>query len=173
VLYTALERRAAFAESLQQFRPSLAVRAALAQLRFEEPTHPPVPLHSWVRDRVLLRLRIPRTARLLDLRQSDQIEQVADALSLELCEAGLDDFDASTLSGPFRAATQAVAAWAHGEGYDGILSASRFAPEWTTCAVFDRIRPRVLSRTPIEPDDPDLQHVVRAFGLRISGRGAQ
>jgi len=168
-LYGALDRRAAFAESLQYFRPDLATRAELARLRFAEVTVPAVTLRTWAAARELLDLRLPRGANLLDLRESHAIEQVATALSGGLLKLGVSDFDSSQVVGPDRRITRSVAGWAFGEGFDGLLYPSRFAAAWTCCAFFDRIRPRVASRQPINTRDPDLTAVGASFGLRISG----
>lgn len=169
VLYTAFDRQAALAEALQSFRPDLEVRAALAALRFADITNPPVPLRTWAQTRVMLRIRIPAGAHLLDLRTSAAIEEVANWLAEPLRAMGLTDFDASHLLGPDRRITQAVSAFAWGQGFDGILAPSRLGPEWTSCALFDRSRPRVMSRTPIDPADPDLRAIADRFHLRTSG----
>jgi hypothetical protein len=168
-LYGAVDRQAAFAESLQQFRPDLATRVQLAHLRFADVTTPVVNLRTWTMGRVLLRVRLPGSAHLLDLRESAGVELVASSLAAELVALGKNDLDLSTLLGPDRAVTQLVAAWAWKNGYDGILLPSRFASHWTCCSVFNRHKPRVITKDTIDPTDSDLVSVARAFGLRITG----
>jgi hypothetical protein len=168
-LYTALERIAAYAETLQYFRPNLSARQALADLRYEDVTTPPVTLRTWVSTRELLTIQVPSTCTLLDLRQFQVLEQATDEIAQDLAGLGLTDFDAANLLGQDRRVTQTVAAWAHASGFDGLLSPSRLAPEWTSCVLFDRARPRVRSRTPIDLTDSDLRAVALAFHLRVRG----
>jgi hypothetical protein len=169
VLYAALERAAAFAEALQQFRPDLATRAALAAVRFGAVPRADVRLQSWAGARVVMTLRVPGAARLCDLRASVQIEEAANGIAGVAESLGISDFDASHVIGPDRRVSQAVSRWAHEAGYDGVLFPSRFATEWTCCALFNRLRPRVIGRDPVRVDDPDLQAVARSFGIRITG----
>jgi RES domain len=168
-LYAAMERPAAFAESLQQFRPDLATRVELAKLRFAEVTTPVVSLRTWTAGRVLLRLRLPATARLLDLRDSAAIEMIADSLAEELLALGCSDFDLSTLLGSDRRTTQTVAAWAARSDHDGIILPSRFASTWSCVSVFNSTKPRIIGHDDIASTDPDLMVVAQNFGLRISG----
>lgn len=168
-LYTALEREAAFAETLQQFRPSLEVRSDLAALRFAEVTNPPISLRTWAAGRVMLRLRLPASANVLDLRGADGLEQATSAVAGQMRTLGLADFDAGSLLSPDRRVTQIISAWAFAYGFDALLVPSRLGSDWTNCVVFDRIRPRVVSREPISVTDPDLQHVAARFGIRITG----
>jgi hypothetical protein len=169
VLYAALEREAAFAEALQQFRPDLATRAALAAVRFGAVPRSDVRLQTWAGPRVMLTLRVPKAARLCDLSVSAHIEAAADGIASVADALQIRDFDASHEIGPDRQVSQAVSRWAYQAGYDGLLFPSRLALEWTNCALFNRVRPRVIARDPVRIADPDLQRVAKSFGVRVTG----
>ena len=169
VLYTTLERRACFAESLQAFRPDTATRAEIARLRFGAVPRSEVRLRTWAGSRVVLTLRLGRAARICDLRQSEQIEAVASGVAPAMHEAGIADFDVGHVVGKDRAITQRISRWIYEAGYDGVFYPSRLGSEWTCCAVFNRLRPRVIRRDPIAIDDPDLLAVSALFGITIMG----
>lgn len=169
VLYGALERAASFAESLQQFRPDMATRAAIAALTFRVVPESPVRLRTWAGARVILTLRLARAARLCDLRSSVDLERAADGISPQAKALGLTDFDASQVTGQDRSVTRAVSRWAYEHEYDGLLYPSRLGTEWNCCAIFDKVRPRVMARASISVDDADLVAVCGAFGIRITG----
>lgn len=168
VLYASLERTGSFAETLQQFRPDLATRAAMARLSGSAVPRPEVRLTSWAHARVLLTLRLARTARLCDLRNSTNLEHAANGVAGDAAGLGIDDLDASHVTGSDRRVTQRVSRWAYDTGYDGLLYPSRLATAWTCCALFNRIRPRVVNREPVAVADPDLLEVSRAFNIRVT-----
>ena len=126
-------------------------------------------LRSWAGSRIVLTLRLGRAAHICDLRQSGQIEAVANGVAPALQAAEIADFDVSQVVGPNRSVTQWIARWIYDAGYDGLFYPSRLGSEWTCCAVFNRIRPRVIRRDPIAIDDADLLAVSDLFGITVSG----
>jgi hypothetical protein len=169
VLYAASRRRGAFVESLAPFRPALAL---LARLRDVAGADEPVPEArvpaDWYRRRAVGRLRLAPGQRWLDLRSPATREALRRALAAELLRLGMADLDLSGVVGPSRALTQAIAGWAHEQGYAGLAYASRIDQRQTCWAVFEgaRFEPAGLP-APITPDDPDLRAVARLFGLEL------
>ncbi|HET7714287.1 MAG TPA: RES family NAD+ phosphorylase, partial [Bauldia sp.] len=165
-----LERAGSFAESLQPFRPDLATRAAMAGLTVSTVPRTEVRLTSWAQSRVLLTLRLNRNALLCDLRQLADLERAANGVAGEAVELNIDDFDASHVTGSDRRVTQRVSRWAHDSGYEGLLYPSRLGTAWTCCALFNRVRPRIINREPVLAGDADLLEVSLAFGIRVSSK---
>jgi hypothetical protein len=147
----------------------MASRAALAALMFRAVPASPVRLRTWAEGRVILTLRLASTVRLCDLRNSADLEQAANGISITADALGLADFDASQVTGPNRAVTRAVSRWAYEQEFDGMLYPSRLATEWTCCAIFSRVRVRTTARESIAIDDKDLVAVWQAFGNRVTG----
>jgi hypothetical protein len=59
--------------------------------------------------------------------------------------------------------TQAVAAWAHENGYHGIVYASRFGASFECRAIFDSASIELVGPVvPLSLDDTDLQAVARS-----------
>jgi hypothetical protein len=169
VLYAARRRLGAFVESLAPLRPSLALLARLrAVVGTAEPvTRPRIPA-DWYARRAVVRLRLAPGQRWLDLRAPATREALRRELAGELLRLGLADLDVGGVVGPARALTQAVAGWAHGQGYAGLAYASRIDQALTCWAVFEGARfEAVGSPEPIASDDPDLRAVARLFGLAV------
>lgn len=169
VLYAAARRRGAFVETLAPFRPSLELLSRLREVvgTAESVPEPRVPA-DWYRPRGVGRLRLAPGQRWLDLRASVTREVLRRDLAGELVRLGLSDLDLSSVVGPARALTQAIAGWAHEHGYAGLAYASRFDQTLTCWAVFEgaRFEPVGLPG-PITTDDPDLRAVARLFGLAV------
>ncbi len=81
---------------------------------------------------------------------------------------GLDDLDVSGATTTRRALTQAIAGWAHDNGFQGIAYPSRLDATLTCWALFEgAIIEPVPPIRPITRDDPDLRAVAKLFGLIV------
>jgi hypothetical protein len=163
VLYAARQRTACFAETLAAFRPSLELLAETG-----DPADIAGELSAgFLRSRGIGTFRLLR-GRWLDVRRVDTLAALRTAFGQTLLDFGLLDVDLGGVCGPQRAFTQAVAGWAHDNGYQGIVYASRFGATFEAWALFDtaRIEP-VGEVVPLSVDDPDLLAVARVFALRL------
>ncbi|HEX5502460.1 MAG TPA: RES family NAD+ phosphorylase [Thermomicrobiales bacterium] len=171
VLYVAEQRRAAFAETLAQFRPSLAVLAAERAVTGADEPPPPargvVPL-NWLAKRATRRLRLGSDQRWLDLRAPETRAVLRAILAPTLQRLGLPDLDVGAVYGPSRAFTQVIARWAYEAGYQGLAYGSRHDERFTNWALFEGavFTPDGLP-TPLMRDDPDLRAVAALFGLDV------
>ena len=171
VLYVAEQRRAVFAETLAQFRPSLAVLAAERAVTGADEPPPPeratIPL-NWLAKRATRRLRLGPDQRWLDLRAPETRAALRALLAPTLLRLGLPDLDVGAVYGPSRALTQAIARWAYEAGYQGIAFGSRHDETLTNWAVFEGavFTPDGLP-IPLARDDPDLLAVAALFGLTV------
>src|SRR5439155_1294412 len=88
----------------------------------------PVAVLKAARRRAVCRLRATTTRErsFLDLCALPTLVILRGVFAARLVELGLRDLDTSGVRGPSRALTQAIAAWAYDEGYDGIAYKSRF-----------------------------------------------
>ncbi|MDQ3045085.1 MAG: RES family NAD+ phosphorylase [Chloroflexota bacterium] len=175
VLYAARQRRGCFLETLDRYRPDLALAARLALFGAGgfTPQAGEIPSDFFV-ERVCVRFHLQkaRSARWLDLRQS--APETAIALSTEMA-ALLPNlgYRARVTIGDFvgkdRALTQATARWAYEHNYRGIVYNSTHAPTTIECwAIFPgtRLEPDGEPE-PIRRDDPDVKAVATLFGLII------
>jgi hypothetical protein len=123
VLYTAEQRLTCYLETLAALRPSGEVLAVLANL-------PPgdrgddLPLTSaitadWRAARCIGHLLLDAGQRWLDLRSRLTRERVRWALATTLVTLSYGDFDAGIAMTQDRQLTQALARWAHEQGYQG------------------------------------------------------
>jgi RES domain len=152
VLYGARQRTACFAETLAVFRPSLELLAE---------TGDPADITGdvsagFLRARGTATFHL-RRGRWLDVRRLQTLDALRSALGPRLHEFGLVDVDLGGVCGPERAFTQAVAAWAYENGYNGIVYASRFGASFECWAIFDSANiESVGSVVPLSLDDTDL-----------------
>ncbi len=168
-LYGAEERIACFVETLARFRselPFLAARTDVAGAH-EDVARARVPA-DWCNERRLVRFRLKPWQRWLDLRAIETREALRAEFAGLLLSLGLDDLDVSGATTPRRALTQAIAGWAHDNGFQGIVYPSRLDSALTCWALFEGavIEP-VPPIRPIARDDPDLRAVARLFALAI------
>ncbi len=168
VLYSG-QRRACFLETLALFRPSVEALAALQQVKGSlEPLPRGVVPADWYQKRAVARLRLGRGQQWLDLRAMETREALRTELAATLLALGLADLDLSGVLGPRRRLTQAIARWAHENGYSGIVYSSRFDAALSLWAIFEGAAFEPVGvPDPIVPDDPDLVAAARLFGLAI------
>jgi hypothetical protein len=169
VLYATARRRTAFIETLERFRPSLDVLAALQAV---ENTNEPMPTPripaEWYHARAVGRLRIASRQRWLDLRSFETREALRHELAQTLLALGLEDLDLGGVVGPKGQLTQAMARWTYDHGYAGLVYSSRFDAALTCWAIFEgSLFESVGPPEPILPDDPDLTATVQLFRLSL------
>lgn len=172
-LYFAAQRRTAFIETLAPLRLPLDLladhvsppdqRAQRLGGRISVP---------WRSARAVGQARLGPGQRWLDLRALATREALRQELAPLLLQLGFRDLDLSSIVGPQRALTQAIARWAHEQGAMGLVYHSRLDNRRTCWAVFEG-----ATFTPagaperITADDPDLAAVARLFGLYIDVEG--
>lgn len=143
-LYAAAQRQGAFVETLARFRPSI-----------ESLTHTGM---APLRGPISRRAGTKRAA-------SPNCGSCQDS---DGWIYGLSDLDLSSVAGPRRSFTQAIARWSHEHAYAGAAYPSRLDGRLTLWAIFEgaALEP-VGPPEPIAPDDPDLRAVARLFGLSV------
>ncbi|MFN0073349.1 MAG: hypothetical protein ACKVVP_17855 [Chloroflexota bacterium] len=105
----------------------------------------------------------------LDLRAIETREALRAELAKLLVELGLPDLDLSTVLGPWRRLTQAVARWASDHGYAGVVYASRLDARLHCSAVFEGARFIAKDAPePVPPDDVDLVRALQVLGVALS-----
>jgi hypothetical protein len=138
VLYAAAQRRGAFVETLAQFRPVLT---ALVRLQEVVDAGEPLPKNvippHWHQRQAVVRLRVLRGQRWLDLRAPATRETLRAELAATLLALGLADLDLGHVLGPSTALTQRIARWAHQRGYAGLAYTSRLDARLTLWALFE------------------------------------
>jgi hypothetical protein len=171
-LYAAGQRRGAFTETLDAFRPAVADRATAARLGPGE-TGDAMPPAGVIPDaylrKLVARLRMRPGQRWLDLRLPETHQALRSALAVDLVRFGYADrFVWGDLLGQDRRLTQTIDVWAHDQGVHGIVYASCHDPTLDCWALFDRASFTADGPpSPIERDDPDLVAAIRLFELRL------
>ncbi len=176
VLYAGAPRRVAFLETLAQFRPDPALLAAERDTGLSDEDDSvladPVP-NLWLDRHLVGALRLTPGQRWLDLRKLRTRQALRSVFAAELVSLGLEDLDASTVTGPYRELTQAISRWAYDRGYQGIAFPSRHEPRYSNWAIFEGAafepvgEPRRISRR-----DRSLTYVLRQFGLSLEPQGS-
>jgi hypothetical protein len=171
-LYAAEQRRGAFVETLDAFRPAvadLAVARALPEgdSGVEEPAFGAIP-DSYFR-KLLARLALGKGQRWLDLRSPETHQVLRSELAPTLVLLGYTGrFVWGDLLGHDHRVTQAVAVWAHDRGYDGVTYSSCHDARLDCWAIFDRARFRAVGEpSAIRTDDADLVAVAHLFDLTV------
>jgi hypothetical protein len=174
VLYGAAERKTAFLETLQSYRPALP---DLARLQ-ESTSSAEVPLATealglipaaYFAARRIAAFRLASAARCIDLRSVETHAVLRVLLAGDLMTAGYDGaFNFGEIIGVDYVVTQRIARWAYSEGYDGIVYASTHDPALICWAIFDCAEIVQLG-TPelIHRDDPDFLAAAELFGLAV------
>jgi hypothetical protein len=178
VLYASAERVTTFRECLARFRPDPAIVAAEIVDNDDDENSPrTLPAGrvalSWLQNRRI------GTGRLIgefcDVGHSASIVHLRAAFAARLSEYGLDDLDAGEvrLRVP-RAFTQEISRYIFEQtdegrpAYAGIRYGSRLGDELTNWAIFEPNEPVDCEQEEIEPDDPDLVHVLEDYGLTLN-----
>ena len=117
VLYAAQQRRGAFLEVLAQFRTDLELLSEEARRGVPGSSHeaaPPARVpRGWLDRRRIALLRLAPGQLWLDLRRLRARQVLRSEFAAELVSLGLEDLDASTVTGPYRELTQAISRWAY------------------------------------------------------------
>lgn len=173
VLYATLERRAAFLETLQVYRPALADLArAGVLLETTEGDDPSLPLGvipASFFSRLIAMFHPAPHQRWLDLRSPETHAVLRIELASSLTAAGYRGaFNFGELVGPDYTITQHLARWAFEHDFGGLVYPSAHDSSLTCWAVFDRAPIHALADPqPIDPRDRDLVTAANLFGLQI------
>jgi RES domain len=177
VLYASAEPETTFRECLARFRPDPAI-VAIEIVENDDDENSPRRLPagrvalSWLQNRCI------GTGRLIgefcDIGHSASIVHFRAAFAARLTEYGLDDLDAGDvrLRVP-RALTQEISHYIFEQtdqerpAYAGIRYGSRLGDDLTNWAIFEPNEPVDCEQEEIEPDDPDLVHVLEDYGLTL------
>jgi hypothetical protein len=108
----------------------------------------------------------------LDLREHETREALRPILAPTLHALGHDDFDLSDAVGRDRRLTQAIAAFAREQKFDGTAYKSRFDPAFDCWAIFEGALFDSISYSEIDRADPDLLEALTLFGLRLAEDGS-
>ncbi|MGH7961484.1 MAG: RES family NAD+ phosphorylase [Candidatus Binatia bacterium] len=172
VLYAASQRRAAFMETLQNFRPALGDLAILKSLPPSEELDLPFPIGHVPASyfgKLLAAFHLDRSHKWLDLRSLQTHAHLRETLAAELVEAGYAGaFNFGEMIGSDNRITQLIARWAHDAGYGGVAYPSAHDGKLTCWAIFNRapVIPAGYPE-PIRRDDPDLIAAIDLFGLKL------
>jgi hypothetical protein len=190
-IYCATQRAAAFGETMARFRPSLALLAQLSAIDDDEPLEralagaidPVDPRRGLVPADWRLRRRVGHTVldpslRFVDLASGETMQHLRTTLAPLARRLGVADIDLSSVTGPQRRLTQAIARHVHDRRdrngrprFAGIRYLSRLDAEWECWAVFDDRMRHVAGcpgfPTTVLPDDTDLMQVAKQFNLTI------
>jgi hypothetical protein len=172
VLYAATEPGGAFAEVLQDFRPTAtAVAAAADDTGHMRPGSVPT---DWRTRRTLVEFDVVDALPFVDVEQPDTHRALTRELAAELVAVGVERLDVSLIRGDDRLVTRLVASWAYfaldpdtgNPRYSGIRYVSKLG-DFECWAVLrgTTIVPRRAHD--IDRDDDRLQSVAATFGLTI------
>ncbi|MGH2561295.1 MAG: RES domain-containing protein [Thermomicrobiales bacterium] len=174
VLYAAAERRACYLETLDTYRPDRALLQRLLAVGSAgfAPRTGLIPDSYF--DKLIGHLRLQSGQRWLDVRID--APETAVALSRESAIAGLlpelgygKRLKPGDLVGSDRRLTQVVARWAFEAGFAGMAYNCSHDMRHDCRAIFEGAVFTVAANpSPIQPDDPELIAVARAFELTMS-----
>jgi hypothetical protein len=177
-LYASVDRRTAFIETLDAFRPNLSLLARIGedpgQFGWQASSDMsgrgirgviPAPYF----DRLIAEFRVAPGQRWLDLRTPDSSEALRAPLAHRLLAAGLTSrFVHGDLLGNDHRITRVFASWAIEHEFDGIAYASCHDPSRTCWALFSRARvASITSIGPISRIDPDLVAAMEQWNLAL------
>ncbi len=172
-LYAVVERRAAFLETLDVFRPDLLAIAdrnahlAVTDTPSSKPVRQPIP-DRFMR-RLLVRFGVADGQRWLDVRVPETHAVLRDELGGHL---GFGNrFVLGDLLANDHRITRLVASWAIDRSFDGIAYRSCHNPALSCWAIFEGATIATHDEAlPINPDDPDLHAVARLWNLSLPSR---
>jgi len=175
-LYAAVERRAAFLETLDVFRHDLLAVAArddhlgATDIPASKPVRQPIP--DRFMQRLLVRFGVAEGQRWLDVRAPETHVALGDELGDQLGQLGLGNGIAlGDLIANDHRVTRLVAGWAIDQSFDGIAYRSSHHPSLTCWAIFDGATISPYGEAlPLNPDDPDLHAVARLWSLGLPAR---
>ena len=177
-LYASVQRRTAFLETLDGFRPNLSLLA-----RFDEDPaqfgwlasvgSPEAPVLGVIPepffDRLIATFTVEPGQRWLDLRAPETTEALRKPLAQQILEAGHPSrFVHGDLMGANHQVTRVFATWAIEHDFVGIAYASCHDPGESCWVLFDHARlARVDAIEPTSRDDTDLLAVAQRWHLSI------
>lgn len=177
-LYASVERRAAFLETLDGFRPSLSLLTRIdedpSQLGWlgsaessEQSVFGMIPEPYF--DRLIAKFKVEAGQRWLDLRTPETTEALRAPLAQRLLEAGHPGrFVHGDLMGTNHEITRVFASWAIEHDFAGIAYCSCHDPQESCWVLFDQARvAHVDSIEPIYRHDADLLNVARRWNLSL------
>ena len=173
VLYAAVDRRAAFLETLDAYRADLTALADRDAALTPKSGAPGQPVRTIIParffSRQIVRFSVGANQRWLDVRSPETHTILRDELRDELTQLGFGPrFVLGDLLSNHHHVTQLVAGWALRHRFHGLAYASCHDPALTCWAIFEG-----ADVLPIEPgqllraDDPDLLAVASLWGLEI------
>ncbi|HVE87312.1 MAG TPA: RES domain-containing protein [Myxococcales bacterium] len=174
VLYASESEYGCFLEIAARFRPAPGLLQQLRQYgEGEMPATGLIPASEF-QQRVLGTFAVSPDAaageRFLDLRATQTLTHLRDAMAPAAARAGLDpwELERSDAMGRNRRLTQEIARWALSQGYRGLAYESRWAQEVTHWALF---HPLELERGPfraVDPRaDPAVDRALSVLGVRL------
>jgi hypothetical protein len=177
-LYASVQRRTAFLETLDGYRPNLSLLAQLDEdpdqfgwLPSENPSAVPVlgVIPDPYFDRLIEEFRVEPGQRWLDLRVPQTTEALRKPLAQQILEAGHSGrFVHGDLLGTNHQVTRVFATWAIEHDFAGIAYASCHDPGESCWVLFDHARlSQVESIEPIFREDADLLAVAQRWNLLI------
>lgn len=175
VLYCCTDVKGCFAETLSRLRPSpalieLAMRDASGPGGFMPPASIPA---DWRRKRRRFKVTTLDALPFVDVEHEETRAYLTSVLAPDLARHDVTELDVPTVRGGNRLLTRDIARWfyeATDEGgvplYSGIRYVSRHG-DYECWAVFEGTPVEELERQSIEPQDLDMAHVARIFGLTV------
>lgn len=171
VMYAASTRLGALAETLQGFRPTTTVRAAVKRLQPGLMSVGAIPA-DWREQRRLVHLELVDPIPFLDLEHPRTWPILEDALAAELADLTVPNLDVSVIRGPSRRLTRLIATWAYLQDdpgsacprFGGIRYLSKLG-DHECWAIFAGGVYHVVDQLPIEANDPDYLAACRAMEL--------
>lgn len=174
-LYSGRPRLGCFVEALAKFRPDPTFLAQMQALDASDDTVDTladigrIPA-DWREARAVSHFTLPTDTRWLDLRAAATIQELRKEFANLISRLGLLDLDISSVRGPRRELSQAIARRGYEDRFDGLIYRSRFSDEYDLWAIFEhRCVPEPIgSPQPIESDDPDFRDAAALLGLTIA-----
>lgn len=190
VLYTANQRQGAYRESLQAFRPSGDVLAALSQIEQNDDSFEKIDYGaisgvvptSWMATRYVGVLGLVNSAKCVDILKARSIDALRALIAQKSGDVRIAaEIDAGALLGAARPLTMQISRLIYVACPDvaGISAHSKLGAEHKCFSFFetahrtDRVRAdfAIADVRAVTVEDPDFVDVVNAFGLRIEGFG--
>lgn len=173
VLYAATEPVGAFAESLAGFRPSSSLLAKMAQHESDSGQAAAGEVaRSWRLGRRLRSLRLNDPLPFIDVDDPTTHTFLTRKMAEQLSALGVSNLDVSTVRGPSRVLTRAMAAWAFAQEdrdepvYGGIRYGSRLG-NYECWSIFEGTEIELVEELTIDQFSPGLANIESAFGLKI------
>lgn len=171
VCYFSSSRRGCYAETLARFRPSAAIRAAVAEEDESFMLCGGIPRDLRVQ-RLMVSCALPRRLHFLDVEAPQTHEYLTTELAASLTGLGIDVLDVASVRGRNRQVTRLISHWAYTQtgsdgvrSYDGLRYVSRLG-NYECWAVFDGAPIVERRRENLLLTDADLATVCDDFGLR-------